>query len=329
MRRQSTTSSSYVEPVVLLLDSADADRRMIERMLGRGTGRFQVRHATTHEDAMQMLAEDRIDLVIMDLLLSDLPGFEALVKLTQQHRNVPVIVVTEEVDENLATACRKGGADEVVSKRGIDRYLINRAVDASLASIYRARARDVSSRADHAVEACYQMVSATFDGCGRKLLSDRSPERHAELVEIYKKLLAPALDGSAPDRREAVRTLQRFIDGLARQRGTVADVLHIHNATLDAAINHTSGPTFTSLSTRGHRVAVDVIARFVGAQLKANRTPVGRPGLRTGERASEPVRRQSAPIRRPSAPIRRPSEPIRRHSGTSRRPSGVRRKTDG
>lgn len=150
----------------MLLDGSDADRRMIERMLGRGTGRYTFEHATTHQQALEILAESRIDLVVMDVVLSDLPGPEAIVMLQHKHRGVPVIVVTEHTSEGMLDACSKAGADEVVPKLGIDRKRLTRAVDASLANLYRMRAREVVSRADHASKACYALVGAVFDGGG-------------------------------------------------------------------------------------------------------------------------------------------------------------------
>lgn len=119
---------------------------------------------------------------------------------------------------------------------------------------------------------------------------DRSPERHAELAGHYREALTTFLQAATEQRRTMSRPLVQFIEGLNRNRGTVADILQIHNTLLDEAIGHTSGASRASLATRGHKVAVDAVARFVGAQMKAARAPAGPPGLRTGQRASGKIR---------------------------------------
>jgi len=98
------------KPVLLHIED-DADERDVFARMARG--RYQVAAAATAEDAETALAEKKIALIVLDLSLPLMNGFEFLAKNKKKisGKKIPVIVTTgftSESVQQLATAhdCR-------------------------------------------------------------------------------------------------------------------------------------------------------------------------------------------------------------------------------
>lgn len=78
-------------PTILVVEDDPSIGATLVRGL-RGAG-FQVQLATTGELAMQVVAHEQVDLVLLDLNLPDLPGFDVLDALRTRY-TAPVIVLT-------------------------------------------------------------------------------------------------------------------------------------------------------------------------------------------------------------------------------------------
>ena len=79
---------------ILLVEDHQPNQRMITRRLKRRG--FEVRAASTGEEAVEMALEDRPTLVLMDLGLPGIDGYEAMRRLRQDERTagVPVFALT-------------------------------------------------------------------------------------------------------------------------------------------------------------------------------------------------------------------------------------------
>lgn len=76
----------------------------------------QTQEVGTLGDALQLVAAQRVDLVLLDLKLPDASGFSALVTMRKMVPLVPIVVVSGVVDGTLAQVVRSLGADEVLGK---------------------------------------------------------------------------------------------------------------------------------------------------------------------------------------------------------------------
>jgi DNA-binding response OmpR family regulator len=76
----------------------------------------EVRWARTGEDARRLLITGVPDLVLLDLGLPDVDGFELCAELRERHVEVVVVVVTARTDEADAVRALDGGADDFVMK---------------------------------------------------------------------------------------------------------------------------------------------------------------------------------------------------------------------
>jgi len=79
---------------ILLVEDNEINRRLAVFLL-RSQG-YQVREATTAEEAFEVLKEDRPGLILMDVQLPDMDGLEVTRKLKENPstRDIPVVAIT-------------------------------------------------------------------------------------------------------------------------------------------------------------------------------------------------------------------------------------------
>lgn len=85
-------------PVVLIVDD-EADIRLLARVVLEGAG-YDVREAASGAEALTVLAEPGIDVVLLDLRMAPLDGFEVLERLqaSQQVPGLPVVMLSAHAD---------------------------------------------------------------------------------------------------------------------------------------------------------------------------------------------------------------------------------------
>lgn len=77
---------------ILIVDDDRGFCRLIERMLVASGGGFDIRYAYSGEDGLALMREDRPDVVLLDLNLSDLGGFQVLQQM-QEDANLAALRV--------------------------------------------------------------------------------------------------------------------------------------------------------------------------------------------------------------------------------------------
>ncbi len=95
-------------PKILIVDDSSFQRRMIRRALGplaqdtieAGDGRA----------AIELLQQESPDVILLDLLMPELDGFQVLAELQKKHCPIPRVVLTA------AERCRDLGAFDVIHK---------------------------------------------------------------------------------------------------------------------------------------------------------------------------------------------------------------------
>ncbi len=86
---------------------------------------FQVISAFRGQQAIDAIREDMPDLVLLDVMMPDLDGFEVL-KIVRETSNVPVIMLTAKGEEDDRVRGLELGADDYVTKPFSPRELVSR-----------------------------------------------------------------------------------------------------------------------------------------------------------------------------------------------------------
>ena len=101
-------------PVVLLVDDSHDERDMYTQQLV-ATG-YSVQVADNGEDALQRVAAQVPDVVIMDLAMPVLDGWEATRRLKEMHPSVPVIVLSGHTGGEGGRRAKEAGGDVLLTK---------------------------------------------------------------------------------------------------------------------------------------------------------------------------------------------------------------------
>ena len=98
---------------ILLVDDEDAVQKLLTYPLEREG--FRVMQARDGEEALQRFGSERVDLVVLDLMLPKLDGLEVCRRLRAQS-TVPIIMLTARDDELDKVVGLELGADDYITK---------------------------------------------------------------------------------------------------------------------------------------------------------------------------------------------------------------------
>ena len=98
---------------ILLVDDEDAVQKLLAYPLERDG--FRVVQARDGEEALARFAEERVDLVVLDLMLPKLDGLEVCKRL-RSSSSVPIIMLTARDDELDKVLGLELGADDYITK---------------------------------------------------------------------------------------------------------------------------------------------------------------------------------------------------------------------
>jgi CheY-like chemotaxis protein len=116
---------------ILIVDDSVSVRKALERLLA--PRQYTVLSASSAEHAMELVANDVPQLIIADVVMPNMNGFEltARLKSLDRFRNVPVLLISGIVDSAVTAQAKEAGAEGVVSKPFTPEDLFPR-IDAAL-----------------------------------------------------------------------------------------------------------------------------------------------------------------------------------------------------
>ncbi|WP_439400455.1 adenylate/guanylate cyclase domain-containing protein (plasmid) [Bradyrhizobium sp. PMVTL-01] len=116
---------------ILVVDDIEANRDLLSRRLSRDGHR--VVSVAGGQEALQALAGDEFDVVLLDLMMPDINGFDVLVRMKadKQLRRIPVIMITALAETESAVRCIEAGAEDYLPKP-FDPILLRARINACL-----------------------------------------------------------------------------------------------------------------------------------------------------------------------------------------------------
>ena len=105
----------------LLLEDVDDDAELIEKTIARAGIAAAVRHERSEFTFLNALHEQRFDLVLVDFSLPRFDGISAVRAARLCHPDVPVILISGVIGEDLAAETHTIGVSDFVLKDRLDR----------------------------------------------------------------------------------------------------------------------------------------------------------------------------------------------------------------
>src|SRR5208282_5210184 len=143
-------------PIVLLLvEDNSGDVRLLQDMLNaRQLGKFALTHLGCMSEAVNHLATNAVDIILLDLELPDIQGLEAVRRLHAAAPRIPLVVITGCDDELLADQALREGAQDFLVKGQIDTPGLVRAIryatQRKKADVEMQKAQEAAEAADRA-----------------------------------------------------------------------------------------------------------------------------------------------------------------------------------
>ena len=108
---------------VLVVDDEEVVREGCRRVLtGKG---YEIATAENGKQALEILAKEKIDIILLDLKMPVMGGEEVLLETRDIYPEIPVVVITGHGTVDTAVECMKKGAYDFITKPfQIDQFLI-------------------------------------------------------------------------------------------------------------------------------------------------------------------------------------------------------------
>jgi DNA-binding response OmpR family regulator len=127
---------------ILVVEDDPVIRSTVEYALKRSG--FETRTAADGNEALQVARDTELDLILLDLMLPGLDGYQVAERLRSSGQDVPIIMVTALDQERDKVRGLDAGADDYITKPFSMEELLARV----RANLRRARAKDVLSKQD-------------------------------------------------------------------------------------------------------------------------------------------------------------------------------------
>ena len=112
----STTAPYGNKPKILLVDDEKQARIYVRALLQRQN--YSVQAVDSGLEALELIKEEKFDLVLLDLQLPEMDGIEILTKIRRELKmeTLPVAILTSQDDLTIMVKCLNLGADDFISK---------------------------------------------------------------------------------------------------------------------------------------------------------------------------------------------------------------------
>ena len=161
---------------ILILEDVKYDFELIKLELRKTDLVFEIHHASDQESYEHAVTHFKPNLILSDFSLPQYDGMQALEYIIKQQKNIPFIVVTGSINEEVAVDCIKAGASDYVTKEHLSRL-----PSAIRGALEKAKAISEKQRAERIQQALFSIVEAAEK---HESIEDLSKKIHEELGYI-------------------------------------------------------------------------------------------------------------------------------------------------
>lgn len=152
---------------VLLIEDNLAEARFLQEVLkGAPRSHFQLSHAKRLGEAIAWLTEQSFDVALLDLTLPDSSGLGSLDVLLKADPRLPVVVLTNTNDDELAVDAVRHGAQDYLMKRSLQQEILVRSL---FYAIERQRAEEALREANEVLEDRVRARTADLEAANQNL----------------------------------------------------------------------------------------------------------------------------------------------------------------
>ncbi len=192
-----------VKPIrVLLIEDNPGDARFVRDMLTEANGTIELLWVESLTAGVARLAQEAVDVILLDLGLPESIGLDTLHRLTAQVPTLPAVVVMSGLaDEDIAVRAVHGGAQDYLIKGKVDGALLIRALRYAIERRRTAEElRQTHGELEHRVQERTAALSRAIEALHEEIAErQRAEDAHLQLAAIVESandsILSVSLDG--------------------------------------------------------------------------------------------------------------------------------------
>jgi CheY-like chemotaxis protein len=252
---------------LLLVEDNPADAAALMEMAQPASIRsdYEVRHVSTLASALSALQDDKMDVVLLGLPLSDLSAADAVRALLGVSHHVPIVVLSSASDESLGFSCIESGAQDCLIKNEVNPFLLHRTIGYAVARSHQADTRGLVSWLEKykSLSTSGIATSITAITAGVGALSDRRPGHYSSLINDYSDLLVAYINELGNNEKKPRDNMDRIVTRLGDLSGGPRDLLDVHVAALESAVDGASIERARALVIEGRLLALEMMGLLV------------------------------------------------------------------
>lgn len=114
---------------ILLIEDSLAEARLLQELLKSAQFKsFSLVHVKRLQEAINQLKQEHFEVILLDLTLPDSVGLASLAPLIEQAPSLPIVVLTNMNDEDLAIEAVRQGAQDYLVKRHVTAEVLVRSL---------------------------------------------------------------------------------------------------------------------------------------------------------------------------------------------------------
>lgn len=102
------------ERVILIVDDSKTTRKLIAGALENQE--YKLLQATNGVEGINSIQSNNVDLMILDLLMPEMDGIEVIQKLKELKIDIPVIILTADIQDEVKNECYNYGVKAFLNK---------------------------------------------------------------------------------------------------------------------------------------------------------------------------------------------------------------------
>jgi two-component system, cell cycle sensor histidine kinase and response regulator CckA len=163
---------------ILLIEDNRAEARLLQEILkGSVLHRANLTHVHRLEEGIAYFGQHPVDVILLDLTLPDSYGLASLDTLLEKAPGVPIVVLTNTNDDDLAVQAVRRGAQDYLVKRQVNQDLLVRSLRYA---IERQQGEEALREANETLEQRVQQRTAELDNANTLLLQEVQERKHIQ-----------------------------------------------------------------------------------------------------------------------------------------------------
>ncbi len=257
--------------ILQIEDDDDQLKLMNELLIDSTLIHFEIFSANSITQAKQIIAENELDILLIDLNLSETKGINTFYKTKELAPSTPIIIISAIYDEELALEALNNGAQDFLTKKSLTQKVITRSI---LFAIERSRFKSnekTDKKLYDEIDKYPSLTKFSFTPdtpIASKLYSEVSlregyPEIFQTLVDKYKNLIKLSLEEQLHNEtKEISENLRALSEEIGFLKAGPKDIVEVHSTAIKELVKNIDSATSSKYTREGEIILLGLMGNL-------------------------------------------------------------------